>query len=217
MAIPMPAPRRPVDDDAACCWTRSAEARGDLAQQVVGSAVIALSGVAEAPGNRAERHGRSKRHVTYRVQEIEPAIAFHIKDQVEFARVLVRKEVASLDACGVQQHVDSPAALPHLLDDFAHGVRVSQVNAEIMRCTAGSSYGCDRVVCCLRSLQGRQFLFNQSRGGALAAGLNAREQVTLETVLVGDKALEIGILRVRLGHEIEQVECAARRPPLDRR
>ena len=39
--------------------------------------------------------------------------------------------------------------------------------------------------------------------------LDAREQIALEAVLVGHEALEIGILRIGLGHQIEQVERAS--------
>ena len=61
----------------------------------------------------------------------------------------------------------------------------------------------------LRSLQGGQLLFDQRRRGALAARLDAREQIALQAVFVGHEALEVGIRRIRLGHQIEQVERAA--------
>jgi hypothetical protein len=78
-----------------------------------------------------------------------------------------------------------------------------------MRRTAGGSHRLDRTVCRLRSLQRRQLFFHQGRRGALAARLDACEQITLKAVLVGREALEIGILRIRLGHQIEQVERAS--------
>ena len=45
------------------------------------------------------------------MQQVEPAVALDVEDQVEFARVLVGQQVAALDAGGVQQDVDAPAAL----------------------------------------------------------------------------------------------------------
>ena len=62
----------------------------------------------------------------------------------------------------------------------------------------------------LRPLQGCQLFFYKSRRSALATCLDAREQITLEAVLVGHEALEIGILRIRLRDQIEQVERASR-------
>ena len=63
------APSRPIDGDAAGGRPGGAEARGDLAQQVIGGAVVGLSSVAEAAGNGAERHCRTQRHVADSVQE----------------------------------------------------------------------------------------------------------------------------------------------------
>ena len=54
------------------------------------------------------------------MQQIEPAVALDVEDQIEFARVLIGQEVAALDASRVQQHVDPPASLAHLLDHFGH-------------------------------------------------------------------------------------------------
>src|SRR5689334_11874494 len=51
-----PAPSRPVNRDAARGWPRSAQARCYFAQQIVGGAVIRLTGIPEAAGNRAECH-----------------------------------------------------------------------------------------------------------------------------------------------------------------
>ena len=62
---------------------------------------------------------------------------------------------------------------------------------------------------CVRPLQRRQFFFHQCRRGSLAACLDAREQIALEAFLVGHEALEIGIVGIRLGHQIEQIEGAA--------
>ena len=45
------APGSPVDDDAACLRTPTAQAAGQFAQQVVGGTVVGLAAVAEASGN----------------------------------------------------------------------------------------------------------------------------------------------------------------------
>ena len=61
----------------------------------------------------------------------------------------------------------------------------------------------------LRPLQGREFLFHQRRRRSLAACLNAGEQIALEAFFVAHEALEVGIVGIRLRHQIEQVEGAA--------
>ena len=152
------APCGPVDDDAACVGTSGAEARGDLAQQIVGGAVVGLSAIAEASGNRTERHRRAERHVADGMQQIEPAVALHVEDQIEFTRVLVREEVAALSAGSVQQHIDAPAALAHLLDDFGDSVCIRQVDAEVVCRASGGLHRLDGVqAACARSRAASSF------------------------------------------------------------
>ena len=115
-----------------------------LAKQIVGGAVVGLAAVAEAAGNRAERHRRAQRHVADGVQQIEPAVRLDVEDQVELALVFVGQEVAALQSGGVQQHVDAAAALAHLLDDLGDAVRVREVDAEVVRRPA---CGAHRVDC----------------------------------------------------------------------
>ena len=103
--------------------------------------------------------------------------------------ILVGQEVAALDAGGVQQHVDAPAALADLVDDLGDRVRIGEVDAEVVRRAAGGAHGVDRAARGMRPLERRQFLFDQRRSGALAARLDAREQIALQAVLVGDEAL----------------------------
>ena len=57
-----------------------------------------------------------------------------------------------------------------------------------------------------RPLEGHQLLLDHRRGGPLAPGLQALEDVALETVLVGVEAGEVGIRAIGLGDEIEEVE-----------
>ena len=78
-----------------------------------------------------------------------------------------------------------------------------------MRRAAGRAHRVDGAPGGLRALQRGQFLFDQRRRGALAARLDAREQIALQAVLVADEALEVGIVRIGLRHQIEQVERAA--------
>ncbi len=99
-------PGRPVDCDAARCWTRRAEIRRHLAKEVVRGAVVGLSGVAETSGDRAERDRGTKRQVADCVQQGEPAVALHVEDEVVFCRALVAEPLADLESAGVQQHVD---------------------------------------------------------------------------------------------------------------
>ena len=122
VAMPMPAhavqsiamPRAPAAPRGA---------RDDLAEQVVGGAVVGLAGVAEAAGDRAERHGRAERHVAERVQQVEPAVGLDVEDEVELALLLVGQEVADLEPGGVQQHVDRAAALADAGDHLGDGRR----------------------------------------------------------------------------------------------
>src|ERR1017187_2825692 len=118
------------------------------------------------------------------MQKIEPAIALDVEDKIEFTRILVRQEVASLDAGRGQHHVEPPTVIAHLLDDFVHGALIGKDDAEIMRCTSCASNGFERAVSRLRSLQGGQLFFNQGRRGALATRLEACEEITLQAVLI---------------------------------
>src|SRR5271167_2661327 len=109
---------------------------------------------------------------------MEPTVALDIKDQIEFARILVGQEVAAFRSGGVQQHIDVSAAFSHLPDDLGYSVCVREVDAEVMRRTASGSYRSDRAVRCLRSLQGCQLFFHEGRRGAFATRLDACEQIT---------------------------------------
>ena len=61
----------------------------------------------------------------------------------------------------------------------------------------------------LRPFERSQFFLDQRRRGTFAARLDAREQIALQAVFVGDEPLEVGIVRIGLGHQVEQVEGAA--------
>ena len=75
------------------------------------------------------------------MQEIKPPVALHVKDQVKFTRVFIREEMAAFKAGGVQQHIDAPAALTDLADDFGHCASIPQVDAEVVRRAAGRLHG----------------------------------------------------------------------------
>ena len=60
----------------------------------------------------------------------------------------------------------------------------------------------------LRSLECRQFFFNQRRSGSLPARLYTSEQVALEAIFVAYEALEVRIIRIRFRNQIKQVEGA---------
>src|SRR5271165_778081 len=143
------------------------------------------------------------------MQKVEPAVALHIKDQVEFTRIFVRQEVTALDSGSVQQHVNSAATLAQLVDDASYAVRIREVDAEVMRCTAGSAHGVDCALSSLRALQRCQLLLHQRRSGPLAARLYAREEIALQAVFVIDEALQVGAARVGFRDQIEQVERTA--------
>ena len=94
------------------------------------------------------------------MQEIEPAVALDVEDQVELARFFVRQEVTALNTGGMQQHIDAAAALAHLVNDFGYAVRVGEVDAEVVRGTSRRAHRVDRTLRRLRPFQSRQFLFD---------------------------------------------------------
>ena len=145
-----------------------------------------------------------------RMQQIEPAIGLHVEDEIEFVLVLIGQEVAALQPGRVQQHVDAAALLPDLIDDFSYAGGVGEVDTEVVRRSASRADGIDRTKCSVSTLQCGQFFFDQRGSGAFATCLHAREQLALEVVFVADKPGEIRIIRVGLGHQIEQVKGAAR-------
>ena len=102
-----------------------------------------------------------------------------------------------------------PLCCAHLLDDLGDTVRIGEVDAEVVRRAAGGLHRVDRGLGGLRPLQRRQFFFHQRRRGPLAARLDAREQIALQAFFVADEALEVGIVRIGLRHQIEQIEGAA--------
>ena len=136
------------------------------------------------------------------MQKIEPAVGFHVEDQVEFARVLVGEEPAALQAGGVQQDVNAAAALADLGDHPGHGFRIRQVQAEIVGCAAGCPHGINRVAGGLRALQRSQFLFHPGGCGALAAAFDACVKIAHETFFVARQPGKIGVIRIGLGHQI---------------
>ena len=164
-----------------------------LAQQIVGGAVVGLAAVAEASGDRTECHRRAQRHVADRMQQVEPAVGLHVEDQIEFALVFVRQEVAALHACGVQQHVDAAAVLLALGRWPSRRLRVREVDAEVVSRSACRSHRIDCAQGRVRTLQRRQLFFHQRRSGSLAARLNAGKQIALEAVFVIDEACESGL------------------------
>jgi hypothetical protein len=74
------------------------------------------------------------------VQKIEPAIRLHVENQIELACVFVGKEVAALQAGGMQQDVDAAVACADLLDGLRDPVGIRQVDAELMRCPTRRLY-----------------------------------------------------------------------------
>ena len=67
----------------------------------------------------------------------------------------------------------------------------------------------DRVQRRPGSLDARQLALDQLRGRALARALMRSISSRFRPLLVGDEALEVGVVRVRLGDQVEQVEGPA--------
>ena len=105
-------------------------AAGDLAEQIVGRAVVALAVVAEAPGHRAEGDRRADGHALGRLDQAEEAVGLDVEDQVELVRFLVGQRAVDEQSAGVEQHVDAcRSGLPDLVDHRGHRVAVHQVDA----------------------------------------------------------------------------------------
>src|SRR5215469_6148014 len=98
----------------------------------------------------------------------------------------------------------------YMLDDFRDGIRIREIDAEVVGCATGSLHSLNRAQRSLRALERSELLFHQRRGRTLPSRLNAREQVALQIVFVVGEARDVRIVGIRLRYEIEQIECSAR-------
>ena len=103
------APRRPVEREPTGGGPGPTEAAHDLAEQVVRRRVVGLSLVAEPSGHRREHDRSADRQVVRGVEQVEPAVALHVEDEVVLARLLVGQVAADLQPGGVEEHVDPTA------------------------------------------------------------------------------------------------------------
>ncbi len=92
---------------------------------------------------------------------------------------------------------------------FATASRIREVDAVIVRRAAGRAHGLNGAERRVRAFERGHLLFHQRGSGALAARLNAGEEVAPEAVLIGDEPAQIGVGGVGLGHDVQQVEGAA--------
>src|SRR5437879_12363969 len=109
----------------------------------------------------------------------------------------------------MEQNVNAAAALAQLFNYAGHGFRVGKVDTEVVRSAAGGSHSIDGTACCLSPFEGRQFLFHQSWRRSLAACLDASEQVPLQRLFVEYETLQVGVVRIRLAHHVEQIESSS--------
>ena len=209
LAMPISRPGGPVDRDAAdAARARSREIA--LAEQVVGGRVVGLAGVAEAPGDRAEDHGRARLRVAERVQEVEPAVGLDVEDEVELGLRLVGQEVADLEPAGVDQHVDAAARGERGGDRRLDLVGVGQVRLVPVRGAAGAPRS-PRSRRAPRA-RARSAPARARRASASAARRPARMRSArsrLRPSRSAAKRARSGSAAVGRGHEVEQVERAA--------
>ncbi len=118
--------------------------------------------------------------------------------------------MTDLESGGVEQHIDAAISLTDLFDDVAHGLAIEKIDLVIEDLAAGGADRVDRRPGCSGTLEGRQFPVHLGGGRPLPASLDALEEFALEPVRVGREAFQIGILRIRLRGQIQQVEGAAR-------
>src|SRR5579863_4059334 len=143
------------------------------------------------------------------MQQVEPAVGLDVEDKIEFPRVFVAQKMASFQTGSVQQNIDTSAEFADFCDNSSHSCGVGQVDAEVVRLTSRSLHRANRSQRRVRALQRSQLTFDECRSGAFAARLDAGKEVTLQRLFVGGKLCQVGVLGIRLGNEIEQVERAA--------
>ncbi len=143
------------------------------------------------------------------MQQIKKSVRLDIEHEIELARILIRQRMTALNASGVQQYIDSAAALTYLLDRLGYRSLVGQVEAEVVRSPASRAHGIDGTLSCNRSFQTGQLFFYEGWRCTLAARLNAGEQIAFQIFSVGNKAFEVRIFRIRLRHQIKEIERSA--------
>src|SRR5947209_14501834 len=104
---------------------------------------------------------------------MEEAVCLDVEDEIELFGIFVPEKMAAFHAGGVQQHVDTAAALPDLFHDVGHSIPVGKVDAEVIRCAACCSDRVDSDLCSLCTLQCGKFFLHQGRGCSVSACLNA--------------------------------------------
>ena len=124
-------------------------------------------------------------------------------------RLLVGQDVADLEPAGVDEHVDAPAGASRG-DGRDRLRRVAQVDAVVVRRAARRRAPPSIAPSAARARSIRASSRRPRRRRALAARLHALDEIALEPVAVGGEALAGRDRRLRLRHEVEQVERAAR-------
>src|SRR5579871_687117 len=181
---PYDVPCGPVDRNRARSWESRSETRSDLAQQIVGGTVIGLSGITEAPGNGTESDCSQEWHIADRMQQVEESVGFDVEHEIEFTWLFFCQRATAVEPGAMEQDIDAPASLADLRNDLGHGFGVGEINREVMGGTPGHSDLLDRIESGMGALQCRQFLFHQSRRGALPASLNAGKKIALQSILI---------------------------------
>ena len=145
------------------------------------------------------------------MQHVEQPVTLDPEHQIELAGLLVGQRVADLDPGGVQQDVDVPAGVAHLGHHLLHRARVGEVDAVVVGRPARLLDGPHRGQRGLQTLEARQLPLDQHRCRALAPLTHPGGQFDFEPFPVLGVPAQVGVGRVGLRGEVEQVERATPR------
>ena len=206
-----PPPGRPVENQTLGLRTSGTQTRSQLAQQVVGGTVIGLTGVAKATGDGAEGHGRTQGHLADGPHQVEPAVALDVEDQIELARLLVRQHVADLQTSGMEEDVDAAMLLAHLGDRTRDRLCVQEIHTDVSGRAPRSLHRPDSGQRRRGPLEPRKLLLHPDGCCAFTARPEAVEEPALEALRIAAQELEIGVRRIRLGDQVQEIESPTRR------
>ena len=144
------------------------------------------------------------------VPHVEPAVGLDVVHEVELVGLLVGERPAHLDAGRVQQEVDAVGGLPDPVEHPRHGRGVGEVDGVVAHGPAGFPDGVDRGQCGSQPLEPEQLLLDRHRGRPGPVLLHPRGKDRLEPLPVLHVLPQIGIGRIRLRGEVEEMEGAAR-------
>ena len=179
---------------------------GELAQQIVGCAVVHLARVAEAPGYRGERHHRCQRLVTQCPQQVVDPHRLDVEDEVELLRILGIDRAAALQPRGVHEHVHLVDPLHDALDCRA----VGHVARVVVHPAASLLHAANRLQRRDVALDAPQLPIHHHRRDSLLRLAQSLGHFLLEPLAIRADPRKVRIARVGQRRQVQQVERALR-------